>query len=320
MEHFIVFKKSKLVQCESTIVNIEIKSRNTVKKNRSILFASTLICGIFLTAISGFTTPIPDDCKIGGFAIGCQAWTFNNYTVMEAIDKTAAAGGKIIEFYPGQKLSPEQPGVKFDHNSPDDVVAQVQAHLKECRVRAVNYGVVNIPNDEAGARKVFEFAKKLGVYGITTEAVGSLDTIEKLVKEYDIRVGFHDHDRQPSNPDYKMWDPNYVLSVIKNRDPRIGACADTGHWVRSGLKPVDCLKILNGHIISVHLHDMNQMSARSHDVPAGAGVTDVPAVLDELKRQNFDGNISIEFEYNWKNNVTDAAQCIGFLRGYEVAK
>jgi len=71
--------------------------------------------------------------------------------------------------------------------------------VKKDGIRVVNYGVVNIPNDEAGARKIFEFAKKLGLYGITTESVGSLDIIEKLVKEYDIRVGFHDHDRQPAN-------------------------------------------------------------------------------------------------------------------------
>jgi len=278
-----------------------------------------LACGLTLAGNIASATPIPDDSKIGNFAIGAQAWTFNNYTIMEAIDKTAAAGGKIIEFYPGQKLSPDS-DVKFDHNSSDEVIAQVQTHLKEKGIRAVNYGVVGIPNNEAGARKIFEFAKKLNLYAITTESVESLDTIEKLVKEYDIRVGFHDHQRQDNNPNYKMWDPNYVLSVIKDRDSRIGSCADTGHWVQSGLKPVDCLKILDGHIISVHLHDMNEFSAHSHDVPAGTGVSDVPAILDELKRQNFNGNISIEYEYNWKNNVTDVAQSIGFMRGYQAAK
>ena len=56
-----------------------------------------------------------------------------------------------------------------------------------------------------------------------------------------------------------MWDPNYVLSVVKDRDARIGSCADTGHWVRSGLKPVDCLRILKGRIISSHLKDLNEM-------------------------------------------------------------
>ena len=282
-----------------------------------------LLAFAFAIAFGGnatFATPIPEDCQTGGFAIGCQSWTFNRFSVMEAIDKTAAAGGKVIEFYPGQKFSPEHPDWKFDHNASDDMIAEVQARLAKDGVRAVNYGVVGIPSDEAGARKVFEFAKKLGLYGITTESVESIDTIEKLVKEYDIRVGFHDHQRQPENPGYKMWDPNSVLSVLKDRDPRIGACADTGHWVQSGLKPVDCLKILEGHIISVHLHDMNEFSPDAHDIPAGTGVSDVAGILTELERQHFVGNISIEYEYNWDNSVVDAAQAVGFVRGFGAKK
>jgi sugar phosphate isomerase/epimerase len=235
--------------------------------------------------------------------------------VLEAIDKTAEAGGKVIEFYPGQKFSPDQPDLKFDHNATDEMIATVKARLQKDGIRAVNYGVVGIPKDEAQARKIFEFAKKFELYAITTESVDAIDTIEKLVKEYDIRVGFHDHQRQPNNPGYKMWDPNYILSVVKDRDQRIGSCADTGHWVQSGLKPVDCLKILKGRIISAHFHDMNEMSSGCHDVPFGTGVSDIPGIIDELKRQNFVGNVSIEYEYNWKNNVTDAAQCVGFVRG-----
>lgn len=288
-------------------------------KTKSML-SLALTSGILLAAFTGFSAPIPDDCKIGGFALGCQAWTFNNYSVMEAIDKTAAAGGKVIEFYPGQKLSPEKPDVKFDHNASDDVIAEVQAHLKERGIRAVNYGVVQIPADEAGARKVFDFARKLGLYGVTTESVEAIDTIEKMVKEYDIRVGFHDHDRRPNDPSYKMWDPNYVLSIVKGRDRRIGLTADTGHWVRSGLYPLDCIKLAKGRIISLHLKDANEQSLNAHDVPWGTGTSDIRGILDELKRQHFDGNISVEYEYNWKDNVIDAAQCIGFVRGYEAKK
>ena len=277
-------------------------------------------CGIFPATFTGFAAPIPDDCKTGGFAVGGQAWTFREYTVMEAIDKTAEAGGKVIEFMPGQAFSPQQPDVKFDHNASDAIIAEVQAHLKERGIRAVNYGVVAIPKDEAGARQIFDFAKKLGLYGITTESVESIDTIEKLVKEYDIRVGFHNHPRQPSNPSYKMWDPNYILSVVKARDPRIGAAADTGHWIRSGLDPLACLKILRGRIISTHLKDLNEKSPDAHDVPYGTGVSNIPGILDELKRQHFAGNVSIEYESNWKNSVIDVAQCVGFIRGYGAKK
>ena len=272
-------------------------------------------CVFWISQAAAPASPIPDDCRTGGFALGCQAWTFKEFSVMEAIDKTAAAGGKVIEFYPGQKFSPDQPDLKWDHNATDDMIAAVKKHLAERGIRAVNYGVVSIPKDEAGARKIFEFAKKLDLYGVTTESVESIDTIEKLVKEYDIHVGFHDHPKQPNNPGYRMWDPNYVLSVVKDRDARIGSCADVGHWVRSGLNPVDCLKILDGRVMSVHLKDLNEKSPDAHDVPDGTGVSDIPAILNELKRQHFVGNISIEYEYNWKESVTDVAQCIGFVRG-----
>src|SRR5262245_58869867 len=42
-----------------------------------------------------------------GWRLGCQAWTFNKFTLFEAIDKTAELGLKYIEAFPhGQKLSP----------------------------------------------------------------------------------------------------------------------------------------------------------------------------------------------------------------------
>jgi len=275
---------------------------------------ASIAASLCFAALPSNATPIPESCQTGGFAIGCQAWTFKNYSVMEAIDKTAAAGGKVIEFYPGQKFSVEQPGLKFDHNATDEMIAQVKARLAKDGVRAVNYGVVGIPEKETDARKLFAFARKFELYGITTESVNAIDTIEKLVKEFDIRVGFHNHPRRAADAGYKMWDPNYVLSVVKDRDARIGATADVGHWIRSGLDPIECLKVLKGRIVSVHLKDLNEKAPSAHDVPFGTGIANVAGILDELKRQNFVGNASIEYEYNWENNAADATQCIDFVR------
>lgn len=260
---------------------------------------------------------IPDKYKQGGFAIGCQAYTFKEFTVFEAIEKTAQAGGKVIEFFPGQKLSQEEPTVKWNHDASDETIAKVKAKLKEHGIFAANYGVVPIPENEQDARKIFEFAKKMGLIAITTESVNSIDTIEKLVKEYDIKVGFHDHPKRPNDPNYKMWDPNYVLSVVKDRDHRIGSCADIGHWVRSGLDPVECLKILKGRVISSHLKDLNEFGkVEAHDVPYGQGVSNIKGVLDELKAQNFQGNISVEYEYHWETSLPEVKQCIDFVRNY----
>jgi sugar phosphate isomerase/epimerase len=291
-----------------------------MRSNRILLPA---LCSLVAALAAGplcAENKIPEECSIGGFFIGCQAYTFNQFTLFEAIEKTAQAGGSVIEFFPGQKLSKEEPNVVWDHNASAETIEKVKAKLAHHKIKPVNYGVVGVPRDEAQARKLFEFAKEMGLRAITTESVEAIDTIEKLVKEFDILVGFHDHPKQPGNPDYRMWDPNYVLSVVKDRDPRIGSCADTGHWVRSNLKPVDCLRILEGRIISSHLKDLNRMGPDGHDVPFGTGVSDIPAILDELKRQGFAGNISLEYEYHWQNSTPEVAQCIGFVRGYGAAK
>lgn len=279
------------------------------------LILTTLAAG-WLAAPALIATPIPEDARINGWAIGAQCWTFNRFTVMEAIEKTALAGGKVIEFFPGQALSKEQPNVKWDHNASEEVIAQVKAALAKHGVRAVNYGVVGVPADEAGARKILEFARKLGLWAISTESVEALPVLNKLVAEYDVRVGIHNHPRQPNNPNYKVWDPAFVMSAVKDLDPRIGAAADTGHWLRSDLNPIESLKVLEGRVISLHLKDLNRAGGGAVDVPFGTGVANIPRILDELKRQGFQGNLSIEYETQWENNLPAVAQCVGFVRGY----
>jgi sugar phosphate isomerase/epimerase len=263
---------------------------------------------------------IPDECKTGGFAIGCIAYTFDRFTLLEALEKTAEAGGKVVELCAKTRLSQEEPGVAFDYNASPDTIQKVKNKLAQCRLKAVTYAVIPFPADEVEARKLFGFAKTMGIRAIVTEPAEPLDLIEKLVKEYDIQVGFHNHPRQTNNPVYRMWDPNYILSVVEDRDPRIGCCADTGHWLRSGLKPVDCLRLLRGRIVCAHLKDLNEMGPAAHDVPYGTGVADIPGILDELRAQRFQGSLSIEYEYNWEHSLPEVAQCIAFVRGYGAAK
>jgi len=280
------------------------------------LTSTLLLVGVFALSSLRAADPFPAEAKTGGFAIGCQAYSFNRYSVFEAIDKTAEVGGKVIEFYPGQKLSLEEPTVKWNHDASPEVIAKVKAKLAESHIIPVAYGVVQIPKDEAQARRIFDFAKTMGLRVINTESVDAIDTIEKLVKEYDIKVGFHDHPKRPDHPEYQMWDPNYVLSVVKDRDARIGSCADTGHWQRSGLHPVDCLRILKGRIVASHLKDLNVLDRDGHDLPYGQGVGDIKGVLDEFKAQGFEGPISIEYEYHWTESVPEIKQCIDFVCAY----
>jgi sugar phosphate isomerase/epimerase len=227
-----------------------------------------------------------------GWKLSCQAWTFRSISLFETIDNLKKLGIKYIELYQGQRLSPENP-MGFDQNAPDNIIGEVIAKLKADGITPVNYGVVGLGPNEAEDRKVFEFAKKLKLQTIVSEPDPSaiaqeMPIINKLCNEYKINVAIHDHPK----PDY-YWNPKTVLQTIKGCSDRIGACADVGHWYRSGLVPLDCLKELKGHIISLHFKDVN---SQMQDVPWGTGECNDAGMLQWLKNQHFHGVFSIEYE------------------------
>jgi sugar phosphate isomerase/epimerase len=280
-----------------------------------------LFCLLALLVASAPAAEIPSSAKTGHFYAGCQAYTFRLFSVLEAIDKTAQAGGKTIEFYPRQKLSPEKPDVLFNHDSPPEVIAAVKARLAEKGITAVAYGVVKLGANDAENRKVFEFCKGMGIGVVVTEPdVNALDAIEALVKEFDIRMAIHNHPKRPLDRAYRFWDPEYILSLVKDRDPRMGACADTGHWVRSGLDPVECIRLLKGRIFDSHLKDLNEAgNPKAHDVPYGQGVSNVPAILAEFHAQGYPGPLHVEYESNWENSVPDVTRCLEFVKNWQPA-
>jgi len=285
-----------------------------------VIFMATF--GARLMATGAGAATVDQEHRVGGFVVGCQAYMFHRFTAFEAIERTAAAGGKVIEFYPGQSLSPDDKTTKVEPGASDETIGKLKAKASQHGLLIVNFGVVGIPRDEAGARRVFEFARKLGVPAITIEpGADQIDLIDKLIKEYNIAAGIHCHPKRVAKPDYKLWDPNYVFALVKDHDRRFGVCADVGHWTRSGVDAVSALKIFEGRVISVHLKDVKESgNPDAGDLPLGLGVGNVKGILRELRRQKFDGNISIEYERDWENTVPDIAQCIGYVRGFADAE
>jgi hypothetical protein len=157
---------------------------------------------------------------------------------------------------------------------------------------------------------VFDFAKEMGIETLISEpALEALDLVEKLCEEYKIKVALHNHPK-PS----VYWNPDIVLKACEGRSSLIGACADTAHWMRSGLNSLECLKKLEGKIICVNLKDINEFGdPNAHDVIWGTGKADIKGLLEELHRQNFKGVLSVEYEYNWTNSMPDIRESIRYF-------
>ncbi len=245
--------------------------------------------------------------------LGMQAYSFNRFTFFEAVDKTRALEMKYIEVYPGQTLSKEKSDVRTSHDMSSADRKLMLQKLDEAGVKLTNYGVVSLPNNEAECRKVFNFAKEMGIETIVSEPPeDAFELIDKLCEEYKINVAIHNHPK-PSH----YWDPDTVLKVCKGRSGRIGACADTGHWMRSGVNPLEAIKKLGAEkrIISLHFKDLNEFgNPKAHDVIWGTGLADAGAILTELARQDFKGVFSIEYEYNWLDSMPEISGCVAFFR------
>jgi len=244
-----------------------------------------------------------------GWQLAVHSYTFRLFNIFDAIDKTAALGVKYMSISGSLILD------GTNRISTTSLTDEQRARIDE-KLRAdgfgnfVNTGVVQLPADEAKCRKVFEFAKKWGIGVLVSEPeTNALDTVEKLCKEYNIKVAIHDHPKGHSI----YWNPDAVLAAIKGRTPLMGACADVGHWMRSGLDPLECLKKLDGHIICLHFKDLNKMGPDAHDVPWGTGVGKTRELMAELKRQNFHGAFCVEYEYHWENSSPEIAQCVKFF-------
>ncbi|HWJ28892.1 MAG TPA: sugar phosphate isomerase/epimerase [Flavisolibacter sp.] len=224
-----------------------------------------------------------------GWKFGIALWTFHTVDFPESLDKVDSSGLKYIEPNTFHKAGPELKDSLILQLSPSGIEKLknlvAQKGLKVESIYIVGDSTI------ATWKKQFDIAKQFGVQFVTTEPpLNMWDSIDSLAGVYGMKVAIHEHWKGMSH----YWNPDTVLMAIKGH-PNFGACADLGHWPKSGIDPVEGVKKLSGHIIAIHLKDIaayNNPALR--DVPVGTGVINFPAVFEELKKQNFNGHIYIE--------------------------
>ena len=183
-----------------------------------------------------------------GWRLGCRAYTFRGLTFFEAVDKTRSLGLHYIEIYPGQRLSTDKPGVRIDVSMSADDRKDVFKQLADADVAPASFGICKLSGGEHACRTTFAFAREMGIETLVSEPpFEALELIEGLCGDYGINVAIHNHPKPA-----RYWNPDTVLKHCQGRSKRIGACADTGHWMESGVDPLEAIKKLEGRIISFH--------------------------------------------------------------------
>jgi len=287
--------------------------RKTSRTALTAAFVIVLIVSVPLFAAAQTPGDPYKDVRIKKIPVAIQCWTFRNFSFFDTLKKVQELGVKYIQAYPDQPLGTEAPGVLFNQNLSDEHIKLIQKKLQEAGVSIVAYGVVGFSNTEPEIRKVFDFARKMGFDIVVTEPkVENADLLEKLVREYDLRIAIHNH---PEPAAYAK--PEAVLSFIRDRDERFGSCFDDGHFMRGGHKPIDCARILKGRIWDVHIKDRSDFGTNKvDDVPLGQGKADIRSLLAELTLQDYPGFLSIEHEAekDVKNPMPAVRQSLDYLK------
>jgi sugar phosphate isomerase/epimerase len=246
-----------------------------------------------------------------GWLVGVEQYTFRRFSLYEMFDMMAKLGIRHAETGFFLALDKSRPELKVN----EDLAPAVRKELKQ---KLGDFGISmsafysNLDTDSDQAKRIFDFCREMDTGTIVAEpTAGAFDMIERLCDEYEIDLAIHNH---PKSPKSKYWEPDHVLAACRGRGPRIGACCDTGHWVRSGLDPVRCLKQMEGRILSFHLKDVAEKGVvEARDVPLGEGKADYAAVLKELNRQGYRGVMTIEYEHDSPELMDDVAKCVAFV-------
>lgn len=266
------------------------------------------ITAVFMLALLGYNTYSQKVDPKKDWKLGVAMYTFHTMSFPEALAKVDSAGIDYIEGMTFHKAGADQKDTLISKLSPAGVVKlKKMADDRGIKIESIYIGGGKTIDSWV---KEFDIAKQLGVKFVTSEPpVKMWDSIDSLAGVYGMKVAIHEHWKGVS----AYWHPDSVLAAIKGH-PNFGACADLGHWPKSGIDPVDGVKKLSGHIIAIHLKDIAAFNdPKLKDVTVGTGVVNFPGVFAELKKQGFKGPVYIEKDVeNLPDNLASVKESVKY--------
>ena len=250
--------------------------------------------------MSGGPRPLP-------LKIGVASYSLRKFPRDKAIAALKELGVKYVT-------------IKDVHLARTDTPEQIRAARKEFEdagITIMGGGTLTWKTpDEASMRKDFEYAKLAGMpLVVCSPAPETLDLLEKMVKEFDIKAAIHNHGTEDP-----WWPaPSDVLKKIGNRDPRMGVCMDIGHAVRAGADVVKTVSLAGPRLLDLHIKDLTDTSNRDSQVEVGRGVLPVVGVFRELVKMKFAGHVSLEYEIKADDPVPGMLESLSYMRGIAAA-
>jgi len=242
----------------------------------------------------------------GGFLMGIQSYSLRGFDVVQAMKHSKTLGLNYWEGFPGH----------VPMSSVPKKIAEQKKMLADRGITMISYGVLEFDSNESKCREIFDFAKGIGLRALSANPKkdkATFDLLDKLVAEYDIAIAIHNH-----GPGARYDKISDAWDLVKDRHPKIGACVDTGHYLRSDVDPVEAIETFGKRTFGVHLKDVktvdNAGKREKHFKILGEGELNVLGCLKALKKLNYDYLLALEYEENPDNPLSDLEVCLKTVR------
>ncbi len=243
----------------------------------------------------------PTPSPYGPFKMGLQSYSLRGLTtdnkpdVHKALHASQDLGVAYWEAYGGH--------FPADLARVDDYKALAAEH----GVTVIGYGVNGFTKNHDANRKLFEFAKAMGLgYMSADPDLDSFDSLDKLVEEYGVAIGIHNH-----GPGHRYAKIDTIAEAIKDHHPKIGCCIDTGHFLRSKEDPVRAVEVFGKRIFGVHLKDVKDATQFTI---IGQGDLRTADLLKALAKLDYDYALALEYEENPADPIAEIRECLGATR------
>jgi sugar phosphate isomerase/epimerase len=218
--------------------------------------------------------------------LGLQTWTLRNMNFDQVVAFAVKHKIKHLQLIPNH----------IDPSAPVEELKRKKAVLEENGLVAYTFGVAGTSMDKEKNRKLFEFAKLMGMKFIVVEPRDQKewDNLEELVKEYDIKLAIHNHGKGST-----YGDPATVQKILSARDARIGVCLDIGWVTGAGFDAAKVFQDYHGRVFDFHLKDKKIEKAIDGkevllDVEVGTGAANYKGLFATVKKAGWKGVMAIE--------------------------
>lgn len=240
-----------------------------------------------------------------GLKVGVATYTLRDLPIEEAIKGVQRVGLKYVS------IKNIKNHIDLSH-SPEERKLRAKM-FRDAGLTPLSVGNVSMKSGEADIRKAFEYARDIGVPTIVcAPSHDALPTIDKLVKEYDVKIAIHNH-----GPEDKGFfpSPHDVMRAVETLDKRIGMCIDVGHTARAGVDPAEAILKFSDRLYDLHMKDISALGNKNTPIEGGRGILDSKSILAALLKIKYQGLVGFEYEKDAKDPIPGLAESVGFVKG-----